>query len=150
MISASGKTVWLSFLLRKDVNDSQSNFIGLSADPGGNSWWINPPNIEAGYFGSSSYWGLQFNGTTVLSSVPVVVGTPALLVVEITFGSTNVVNLFVNPTSLGGSAPSTPSATYSTTSSIAFKAIAYYGGDYTNQSSLGSLRLGNSYAAVAP
>jgi hypothetical protein len=37
---------------------------------------------------------------------PMVVGTPALKVMSIIFGSTNTVNLYVNPTSLGGSAPS--------------------------------------------
>ena len=150
LIGAPGQTIWLSFLLRKDTSDGQSNWVGLTSQSGLTSWSVNPANIEVGYFGSSAYWGLQFNGTTVLSSVPVVSGTPALLVLELTFGATNVVNLYVNPSSLAGAAPSTSSATYSTASSLAFASIAYYGGDNPSQSSLANIRIGNSFASVTP
>jgi fibronectin type 3 domain-containing protein len=72
------------------------------------------------------------------------------MVMSVTFGATNIVNLYVNPASLDGSAPGTPSATYSTTNSLAFQSLSYYGGDGTGQSSLDELRVGTSFAAVTP
>jgi fibronectin type 3 domain-containing protein len=158
LIGAPGQTIWLSFLLRKDANNGQTNSITLNANGGGQSWWVENPNIAVGYFGASSndsngdlYWSLQYNGTTVQSNVPVVVGQPALLVLEVTFGSTqNLVNLYVNPTSLGGAAPGAPSATYTTSSSLAFQSLSYYGGNGTGQSSLDEIRVGTSFAAVTP
>jgi hypothetical protein len=86
--------------------------------------------------------------------VPVVAGQPVLLVLSVNFGTdmtvVNTVNLYVNPTSLGGAPPTTPSATYTTLNSLAFQSLAYYGGDDTNESSLDEIRIGNSYAAVTP
>jgi hypothetical protein len=151
LIGASGTTVWLSFLIREDMNNG-NNAIFLNNNNSGSSWVPgSTDSIGIGYFGGSAYWGLQYsNGTPVLSSVPVTQGQPTLLVAEITFGSTNVINLFVNPASLGGSAPSTPSATFSTTGSVAFQSLAYTGGYSTNNSSLADIRFGTSYAAVTP
>jgi len=159
LIGAPGSTVWLSFLLRKDTNTSEINAIYLNTD--NVAWYSSAPNnLGIGYFGTSSndsngnpYWSLQFNGTTLQSTAPVVVGQPTLLVVGVTFGATagdDQVSLYVDPTSLGGSAPATPTLQYAPTGNIAFQGIAYYGGDTTNQSSIGDIRLGSSYAAVTP
>jgi fibronectin type 3 domain-containing protein len=164
LIGASGQTIWISFLMRVDGNTGDIAAVMPTAQSGSNVWDVNPNNVAVGYFGSLSetgstgYWSLQENtnqnnlgsATVVKTSVPVVVGTPALLVMSITFGSTNTVNLYVNPTTLGGSAPSTPSATYSTTSSLAFQGLAYYAGNSTGESSLGDIRVGTTYAAVTP
>jgi fibronectin type 3 domain-containing protein len=159
LIGAPGQTIWLSFLLRQDVSGQSPN-VGLTAQGGGNSFWINPANIEVGYFGGSSndsggnpWWSLQYNGTTIQTNAPVVTGQAALFVVEDTFGSNgqpDQINLFVNPISLSGAAPATPTLQYSPANSTAFQSIAYYGGDNTNMSSLGDIRLGTSYAAVTP
>jgi hypothetical protein len=153
LIGASGQTIWLSFLIRPDISNGQNEEVLLNSNSNSNSnWSTNVANdIGIGYLGGSAYWGLMYNnGTPVLSSVPVTQGQTALLVTEITFGSTNTINLFVNPTSLGGSAPSTPSATISTTGSVAFQSLAYYGGNGSNQSSLADIRFGASYADVTP
>ncbi len=158
LIGAPGQTIWLSFLLRKDASDGQTNSLTLNANGGDLSWWVQNPNIAVGYFGASSnnasgnlFWSLQYNGTTVQSNVPLVVGQPALLVLEVAFGASgaqNQVNLYVNPTSLGGAAPSTANAQFSTTNSLAFQSLAYYGGDRANESSLDEIRVGSSFAAV--
>ena len=162
LIGAPGTTVWVSFLLRKDTSDTQENAVFL--DSSDVPWYAGAPNsIAVGYFGASSndaggnpFWSLQYNnGTPILTNVPVVVGQTDLFVLEVTFGATNVANLYVNPTSLGGAAPATPSATYSTASNVGFDAIAYYGGDSTSpstsdQSSLDEIRVGTSFAAVTP
>ncbi|MGD0733385.1 MAG: hypothetical protein ABR956_19130, partial [Terracidiphilus sp.] len=158
LIGASGQTIWLSFLLRQDVSTSngQTNAVYLAADEGAYAWETGTLGI--GYFGSNSnsggnpYWSLLINGVTKQSSAEVVEGTSTLIVVEITFGSTNVVNMYVNPpsSSLGGSAPATASASYSTTASLAFASLSYLGGYSTNESSLGDIRFGTTYAAVTP
>jgi len=158
LIGAPGSTVWLSFLLRKDTSSVETTALYLNTNSV--PWYSTAPNnLGIGYFGTSSndssgnpYWSLQFNGTTAQSTVPVVAGQPALLVVAVTFGTggADQVSLYVNPTSLGGTAPAAPSLQYSPAGSIAFQGIAYYGGDTTNQSSVGDIRLGSSYAAVTP
>ena len=152
LIGASGQTVWLSFLLREDANpnNGQINAIFLTAD-GGIGAWLPQTGIGIGYFGSSAYWGLQLNsGTPILSNVPVVQGQTVLMVVSVTFGATNQVNLYVNPASLGGAAPATASAQLTTAASIAFQTLSYLGGYQANVSSLGDIRFGATYAAVTP
>jgi hypothetical protein len=152
LIGASGQTVWLSFLLREDgnPNNGQINAVFLTPDSGINAW-VPQTGIGIGYFGSNAYWGLQLNnGTPVLSSVPVVQGQTVLLVASITFGATNQINLYVNPASLGGTAPATASATLTTAATVGFQTLSYLGGYQANVSSLGDIRFGSSYAAVTP
>jgi fibronectin type 3 domain-containing protein len=159
LIGAPGQTVWISFLLRQDSGGA-TPYVGLTAEGGVGAWWMNPANIELGYFGSSSnnssgnpMWSLQYNGATVLTNVPMVTGQTALFVVEDTFGSNgspDQINVYVNPTSLGGSAPSTPNLQYSPSGSTAFQSITYYGGNNSGQSSLGDIRVGTTYATVTP
>gem|GEM_PF-1065198 len=159
VIGAPGSTVWLSFLIRKDTNTTETTAIYLNTNSV--PWYSTAPNnLGIGYFGTSSndananpHWSLQFNGITVQSTAPVVMGQPTLLVAAVTFGtggSGDQVSLYVNPASLGGTAPVTPTLQYAPGGSIAFQAIAYYGGDTTNQSSVDEIRLGSSYAAVTP
>jgi fibronectin type 3 domain-containing protein len=164
LIGESGQTIWLSFLLREDANSGDVAAVLLNANGGGSSWDVSPSNIAVGYFGALSetsgnpFWSLQYNtnqndlgsASVIKTSVPMVVGQPALMVMSVTFGATTTVNLYVNPSSLGGSAPATPSATYSTTSSLAFQSLAYYGGNGVSESSLGDIRVGATYASVTP
>jgi hypothetical protein len=152
LIGASGTTIWLSFLIRQDVSNGDANAVFLNNYSSVNSWVPNSTdNIGIGYFGSAAEWGLKYNnGTPVLSNVPVVLGRPTLLVVEITFGSTNTINLYVNPASLGGPAPATPSATISTAGNMAFQSLAYQAGHTSNTTSLADIRFGTTYASVTP
>ena len=107
-----------------------------------------------GYFGTPSdsggsrYWTLEIGSTAYRTTVPITVGTTALLVASINFGPTNTVNLYVNPTSLGGNPPGSATISGTTTTSIAFKNLAYYGGDGTGQSSIDEIKFGDSFAAV--
>ncbi|MGA2350388.1 MAG: Ig-like domain repeat protein [Terracidiphilus sp.] len=166
LIGAPGQTIWLSFLMRKDTTSTgDSNLLNLTAQGGGSAWYVSPANVAVGFCGgdfgggsitgSTMYWSLVASAnfscaSAIQTNVPIVMGQPALMVMEITFGATNIVNLYVNPPSLGGVAPTTPSATYSTTNSLAFQSLTYYGGDGTGQSSLGDIRIGSSFAAVTP
>jgi hypothetical protein len=156
LIGAAGQTVWLSFLLRQNVMGAHP-YVGLTARGGDNSWFTSPANIQAGYFGASSndvsgkpMWSLQYAGHTVQTNVPVVTGETVLFVIEDTFGSPDEINLYVDPKTLGRSAPWKPTLQYKPTGSTAFQSITYYGGDTAGQSSLANLCVGTSYAAVTP
>jgi fibronectin type 3 domain-containing protein len=165
LIGAPGQTVWMSFLLRADVATPDVSF-SLGSQGGGMAWWMGNSNIEFGYFGSLSndangnpYWSLAYGGSyatpsaVVPTTVPVTAGQPVLFVASITYGASgenSTVNLYLNPTTLGGAAPTTPSATYTTTNSLAFENLTYYGGTGHNMSSLDEIRLGTSFAAVTP
>ena len=149
LIGASGQTVWLSFLLREDGNPSSGDINALFLTSR-NIAWVTETGIGIGYFGTSPYWGLQLNsGAPVLSSAPVQQGQAVLMVVSITFGATNQISLYVNPT-LGSGVPSTPSAQLTTASSVGFQSLSYLGGYTSNKSSLGTIRFGTSYGAVTP
>jgi hypothetical protein len=159
LIHAPGQSIWISFLLRQDVSGATPH-VGLTAQRGDTAWSTNPANIQIGYFGSSSNdageiprWSLQYSGSTVTTNVAVVKGQTVLFVVEDTFGSNGAadqINLYVNPTSLGGSAPAIPNLQYTPSGSTAFQGITFYGSDTNNQSSLGDIRIGTSYAVVTP
>jgi sugar lactone lactonase YvrE len=149
LIGAPGQTLWLSFLFREDASpgNGQINAIYLSAS---NTPWATQTGVGVGYFGTSPYWGLQLNnGAPILSTVPVVQGQTVLMVVSITFGATNHINLYVNPT-LGGGVPATPSAQLTTTASVAFQSLSYLGGYSANESSIADVTFGSSYDAVTP
>jgi len=149
LIGASGNTIWASFLLRKDANNSDPVWIALHPSP--TAWYINSAPVEAGYFGGSGtqYWSLYVNGTIYQTSIPVVIGQTVELVLGINFGSTNTVQLYVNPPT-GASAPATASASASTTSAIAFQGVAFMGGYTTGGGSVDEIRLGTSFSSVTP
>ena len=155
-VGKAGTTLWVSALLRKDSDTDQE--VSLSLHNSGISWCTGCASslIGMGYFGSSSnnggtrYWSLKIGGTVYPSSVQMTVGQTTLLVLRIDFGTTNTLNLYANPASLGGDAPSSSSVQQQTSSALAFQSLAYYGGDGPNQSSLDELRFGTSYAAVTP
>ena len=129
----------------------QVNSLVLHAGP--TAWFANPALVSVGYFGAPSdnagnrYWTLEIGGTVYRTTVPITVGTTSLLVVSVTFGATNTVNFYVNPASLGGSAPAATISGTNTTS-LAFQSLAYYAGDAAGQSSLDEIKFGDTYSAV--
>jgi hypothetical protein len=78
------------------------------------------------------------------------VGQAALLVVRLNFapsgGSSSQASLYVNPPA--GTLPTTPSASATTTNSIAFQSIAWNAGSVANQSSLDEIRVAATYTAI--
>jgi hypothetical protein len=150
LIGQSGTNLYFSALMRQDV--STEDTISLTLHPGSLPWWVYAPGVQIGYFGGSSdsngvrYWSLELNGTVYPTKVPVVVGQAAFLVVNIAFGATNTVSLYVNPTTT--TLPSTPSAQATTTSSVAFQSLAYYGGAYAGESSIDELRFATTYSSL--
>jgi hypothetical protein len=176
-VGQSGTTLWMSVLLRKESDDNAPvRFDLVNATSAGE---FDRVDVGVGYYGTTStvsgqrYWTLAVlrDGTNpaapvmdfVRSNVPVVIGQTTLLVVKMTFGSTDRFDLFVNPASLGGAEPVTPNATFTTTGTqdIRFRTARFRAGlgyGYTNdgtnnglnKASLDELRFGDTFAAVTP
>jgi hypothetical protein len=151
----AGKTYWFSTLIRVDVATGTS-YGGVSLFTG-----TNPSTATEHFFygqrNVSSLWGFEQHGGTgadsSISSTNQVVG---FLVVELiggTGGGSGTAKLYVNPTSLGGSAPSTASATFSFTD-FSFDAYRVQSGSKTGSLSekvdVDELRFGTTYGDVTP
>jgi hypothetical protein len=158
-IGRNSTTLWLGFLIRKNNANDEPVFISLhrnSTITDANS----SNHIAVGYFGTASnnsgtrFWSVRINGTVTRSSVAIAANQFVLLVVRIDFNSTsgnqNVVRLYVNPSSIGGSAPASPTLTAQSASAQdnSFSNLAYYGGNTASQSALDEIRFANSYAGA--
>ena len=152
-IGADGTTLYYSVLLRKEANNSENIVVILHND--NIPWYANGPRVGVGYFGAASdvggqrRWSLSINGTVYPSSVQLTAGSTAFLVVSINFGATNTVNFYVNPSSIGGSAP-TPTLTQTTNSALEFRSLALYLGDDTNNGSVDEIRFASTYQCATP
>jgi len=166
VIGRSGTVLWLSALMRKDTADNNR----LLLFTGNNSANLNVGGSNLGFgfcgdFASTTvvngtrYWSLQVRNAAnssfdcVRSNVPVATGQAALLVLKCTFGATDRLDLFVNPSSLGGAEPAMPDATWITTGAtdINFHTLGYSGGTSgANQSSMDEIRFGRTFADVTP
>ena len=153
LIGQPGQTLWMSVLLRKDNMAPDSFYLALHS--GSVDYWESVPGVDVGYFGSDSqvngipYWGLRLNNTLYLSGVRVAQGQPALLVLEIQFGSTNTVSLFVNPALNNGPVqPANPDVQATTTNPLSFQSVAYASGSVANESSIDEIRFASNYTSV--
>jgi hypothetical protein len=153
-IGLAGKTLWISALLRKDgANDDE---VSLTLHASNLVTLPEPALVQVGYFGAPSnnagvrYWSLKVGTTVYRTSTAIATSQPALLVLKLVFGSPNTISLYANPGTLGGSGPATAGAQATSTTSIAFRQVAWYGGGGFNQSALDEIRFGDSYSAVTP
>ncbi len=144
----------MSALLRKDgANDDETS---LTLHASNLVTLPEPALVQVGYFGTASnnagirYWSLKVGTTVYRTSTAITTGQPALLVLRLVFGTTNTISLYANPGTLGGSGPATAGAQATTTTSIAFRQVAWYGGGGFSQSALDEIRFGDSYGAVTP
>lgn len=156
-IGAGSAPLWTSVLLRKtEANDENVSVLWHSS----NIAWCagcNPVNhVAAGYFGSASNvngerrWSLSINGIVYPTSVPVNINTTVFMVVKMEFGSTNTISLFVNPTTIGNNLPPTPSLIQTTTTPFDIRSLALYEGNDAGSGEADEIRMGASYACVAP
>ena len=153
-IGAAGKTLWVSGLLRKDAANDEE--VSLILHAGSIVHNPSPALVAVGYFGAASnngttrYWSLKVGSTVYRTATAITTGQTALLVLKLDFAATSTAALFVNPASLGGSAPATAGASGTSTTSLAFKSLAYHGGNGFNQSAADEIRFGETYASVTP
>lgn len=158
-IGASGKELWMSVLIRRDTTSSaydvalhRSNAAHWDGDPGA------PSTVAIGYFGAASddagkkWWSLRVHSAVTRSDVEVVVGQTVLAVVHMKFGSPNTVRLYLNPSTLGGDPPATPTleVTDDGTKPLSFQAFKSYPGSSAGYGALDEIRFGTSFAAVTP
>lgn len=154
LIGAEGKTLFISFLLRKDSDNNEPVHVQLHS--GKIVTYTNPALVSVGYFGAESnegsvkYWSLKTGSDVIRSNIPVVAGETALLVLKLDFAATTTASLFVNPASTGGKAPATASASVASATSLAFKSFVFYGGNSTNQGAIDEIRMGDTYSIVTP
>lgn len=150
LIGSRGTTLLFGALMRQDISTEDQMSVTLHA--GNPPWWVTNPGVSIGYFGSGSdsggirYWSLLLGGVVYQTTTPVVVGQPAFLVVQISFGATSTVSLYINPPL--GALPAQPGAVATTSNSIAFQSIAFYGGSVVNESSIDEIRFASGYSAL--
>jgi chitodextrinase len=155
-IGAPGKTIYASILMRKTDNNSQEVATSLHAWPSVYNNQYSTGSISLGYFGSQSdvngvrYWSVRIGSVVYKTNAVLTIGQEALLVLKIEFGAPNYISLWVNPSSLGGTAPAPNLNKVSHAASVAFKNICFYAGDSNNQAELDEIRIGETYASVTP
>ncbi|MBL7771825.1 MAG: PKD domain-containing protein [Chitinophagaceae bacterium] len=149
-------TLYFSFLLNKRSNNNQEVWAGLHTS---SIAWCNGctnQKVEAGYFGSASdsaglrWWSVRIDNTIYKTNQVIAINTPTLFVFQISLSSNNTFQLYVNPTSLGNTTPTSPNLTLTNSTSYAFRSFATYLGNDPSQGELDELRIAASYACATP
>jgi hypothetical protein len=132
---------WISFLFERGATPGATTFTFHRR--------TNDPEI-AGDLGfiiniSNGNWALGDGTTSDETSVPAAVGT-YLFVVKVTFGTTDDVELFINPTK--GVTPTAAAATITGSADLSFAAFRFYPGSQVGDGAIDEIRIGDSYDAV--
>lgn len=159
-IGAVDKSLWLSFLFRRDADGDGDSHVSFGAN---NVPWDNNSDgggkFAVGFFGAASktgdvgYWSLRGRNaeTPIKTSAVVTKGQAVFMVLNVSFTATGgSVKLYVNPTSLGGQAPATVSAEFTATTALDFRNITWYPGSNPANGAIDEVRVGMTYASVTP
>ncbi|MFM8332013.1 MAG: PKD domain-containing protein [Candidatus Methylumidiphilus sp.] len=155
-IAANGQTLWMSAILRKDTLNDSGVWVQLHGD--NNPWYIHNPHIGFGFIGPTSkvgsvrYWALQVNDTTLMTNTPVVAGQPVFFALSVRFDSVagNIIQLYLNPTSLGADTPPTPTMNHTLPGALAFRSVGLYLGSDPGFGAVDELRLTDSWTCATP
>ncbi len=152
----TGTTLWMSALIRKDQNNNQSVYTGLH---GSDLPWCDnctDQKVEFGYFEGHSEvsgqrrWTLRIGNAYYPTTEPVVVGETTFFALKIQFLPIgNFIELYINPTELGPGNP-TSVFTQSALMLFVFRSVVVYLGNSPGNGALDEVRLGTTYACVAP
>lgn len=157
-IGQPGSTLWASILLRKNQNNDET--VAAIWHASDLQWCegCTSNKMAVGYFGSNSnvngqaYWTLRIQDQYYPSSMPVIPNESVFFVLKIDFlpgGST--VSLYANPSSLGNdSPPAMPLMTQNSPSLLNIRSLALYLGNDAASGEADEIRMGASYACVAP
>jgi len=153
----TGGELWVSGLLRKEVNNGENVFFAFHDN---NVDWCESctsNKLSFGYFGAASdvngikMWSVRIGNSVYPTNEPVIIGTAAFFAAKITFTPTGTnIDCYVNPTSLGNSLPSSATLSQSTTTNLIIRNLALYLGNSTGNGSVDEIRMATSYACVAP
>lgn len=154
--TATGNSLWMSCLLRKDQNNNQSVFAGLHSS---NLPWCDNctgEKVEFGYFegqsdvGGQRRWTLRIGDQYFPTSVPVSIGSAAFFVVKFTFNPNGTgIDFYINPAALGNGSP-TPVLTQNSIVPLTFRSVVTYLGNSPGNGSVDEIRLASTYACAAP
>lgn len=157
--TAYGDTLWVSFLLRKDLDNDEPVWFDLHND-GNIPWCTNcaSQHIAAGYFGSANSnvagqrrWTLRLNGNYYPAPVAVAPGVSTFFVLRIIFNQGNTtVDLYLNPAELGDNPPLSPTLSQSAGTGNVVRSAGLYLGSNPGNGAFDELRLATRYACVAP
>lgn len=146
--STAGNIYFVSFVMDVDSNPAGS-YAGLSLFNTNDA--TKQEQFFIGQDNLNKNWSVELSANSArgVSATPITTQHAVLLVVEFN-GIANTASLFANPTSLGGSAPATPSATLDLTSQeFSFNQIRISAG--TGQTmDVDEFRLGTTFADVTP
>ena len=155
-IGQPGTTLWVSILLRKNQNNDETLAAYWHSQ---NIQWCEgctSNKVALGYFGANSNvngqrrWTLRLGDQYFPAQVPVVVGETAFLVLRLDFNAGNTTAaFFINPNQLGNDTPA-PELTQTAPFALSIRSVALYLGNNPNNGQADELRMGASYACVAP
>ncbi|MCX7848062.1 MAG: LamG domain-containing protein [bacterium] len=149
-VGKDGTELWFSCLARQRVNDEYE--IEMHAQ---NIPWYGGQNPYVRIDVSGGQWRLSGkdpngNGTSHSTGITRDLDTTYLMVVRMNFAaSSDTIDLYVNPSDLGGTPPATPSASI-TLSDFYWRSIRWYPGAAPNTGYLDEIRVGESFADVTP
>ncbi|HRP83512.1 MAG TPA: PKD domain-containing protein, partial [Saprospiraceae bacterium] len=157
--SNTGTTLWVSALVQKSQNNDQN--ISYTLHGSSIAWCDNcsqDNRVSFGYFGNESNvggerrWSLKIGNDVFTSTVPVIIGSTALLVARIDFNEGNtVINMYINPSELGyAGPPSMPSISQTTNMLLRVRSLSAYLGDVAGNGLMDEFRFASSYAVAAP
>lgn len=154
VIGKKGTTIWISALMRVDKeNHITMDFTSDDFYKAKNGLAFTVGTIKDPGAQNQSYWGLRTRKDAKdleahLSAEPVTQETEMLMVVRVTFGKTDTVDLFINPDPKAAD-PGKPSVSTQAAAGLrfVFDKVVVWGGNY-DCSSLDEIRIGDSYKAV--
>lgn len=140
--------LWFSCLARQRVNSGYE----ITLHPSSIAWFGgSKPRVRIDVSGGS--WRLSGtdpdgNETSQSTGISRDLDTTYLLVLRMSFGaSSDTIDLYVNPSDLGGTPPSSPSASI-TLSDFYWRSIRWYPGDGQNNGYIDEIRVGEYFADV--
>jgi len=143
----SSGSFFISFLLKVNARPSSQAIIGYAS---GSTSSDTTPSLGV-FIKSTGELAVGINTSSPgFSSSPLTVGETCLVVIGYTFGSTDTADVWINPTSLGGTAPvATGSASGSDTAALQYflwNTPSGVGASYEAD----EFRIGQTYASVTP
>jgi hypothetical protein len=155
MVGKEGTNIWASMLVRNDASDDyRAEFHAWDV-----AWSINTaPNYpgRAGVILNNGAWYLRVidaahNTNMVSTGVACSNGQTCLMVFNFKFDTAgDMVDLYVNPSSIGGNPPSVPTCSTTNSGDVYFLSFSFYPGSGPNRGAVDEIRLGDSFATVSP
>jgi hypothetical protein len=142
LIGASGQTLWASWLVRRDTSGRSE--VALHPD----SITTRTDGARVAVFAQNERWQLLAGGTTVDTGVAATPGQTFFMVLRLDFAATDTATLYIGPAP--GLAPGAHQARVQNIGDARFRSLHWFPGNGSGNGSLDEIRLGTSYAAVAP